>query len=229
MSTDGTDTSRRYRGFEGLDGGDVPALDALVRSLEPEDRLFEAPPTGIWDDIAAELDLPIEGDVVTKDDGVSTRDEPTPLTPSNVRALPRWVPILGAAAALALIAGAVGVFASRTDGPDSTTVLATAELEPLVEGFAGVAFFENDGEQLDLRLELGGLPPGDDGFYELWIIKDLETGQMQSLGPISGSGIVAWPEGFDPNDYSVVDISVEPRDGVPTHSGASVLRGELRV
>ena len=229
MSTDGTDISSRQRGFEGLEGGDVAALDALVRSLEPEDRVFEAPPAGLWDDIAAELGVPSGSDVVTSGERASTRDAPPPLAPSNVRTLPRWVPILGAAAALALIAGAVGVFASRSDSPDSTTVLATAELEPLVEGFGGVAFFENDGEQLDLRLELDGLPPGGDGFYELWIIKDLETGQMQSLGPISGSSIVAWPEGFDPNDYSVVDISIEPLDGVPTHSGASVLRGELRV
>ncbi len=52
---------------------------------------------------------------------------------------------------------------------------------------------------------------------------------MQSLGPIDGSGRVALPDGLDPALYATVDISVEPLDGVPTHSGQSVLRGTLDI
>lgn len=37
----------------------------------------------------------------------------------------------------------------------------------------------------------------------------------------------AVPEGYSTAEYSVVDISVEPRDGVEQHSGRTILRGEL--
>ena len=41
-------------------------------------------------------------------------------------------------------------------------------------------------------------------------------------------GSLAVTAGYDPGDYSVVDISVEPRDGDAGHSGRSILGGSLR-
>ena len=52
---------------------------------------------------------------------------------------------------------------------------------------------------------------------------------MVSLGVVqSGDTQWDWPTGIDPNEYSLVDLSIEPDDGDPTHSGRSILRGELK-
>ena len=37
----------------------------------------------------------------------------------------------------------------------------------------------------------------------------------------------AVPAELDPDVYSIVDISIEPRDGDAAHSGRSILRGTL--
>ena len=191
---------------DGFDAADVQELTALARSVTPEDRTLEPVPDDLWDSIAGQVPAPTTNVV--------------PLRRRH-RALPY---LAAAAASLVIVAGVVGL--SLRNGGSDPEIVAQADLDALAEGFQGTAFFEDDDGQLELRLDLGELPP-DDGFYELWIIKDLETGQMQSLGPIAGSGAVAWPDGFDPAEYATVDISIEPRDGVPTHSGVSVLRGPL--
>jgi hypothetical protein len=37
------------------------------------------------------------------------------------------------------------------------------------------------------------------------------------------------PAGIDTGEYDLVDISEEPYDGDPTHSGDSIVRGQLDV
>jgi hypothetical protein len=37
------------------------------------------------------------------------------------------------------------------------------------------------------------------------------------------------PAGLDPSSHYVVDISIEPRDGIAAHSGQSILRGALQA
>jgi len=77
---------------------------------------------------------------------------------------------------------------------------------------------------VDAPLEAQG-----DDFLELWLLEVDEDGvtDLVSLGRVDGSGRYAIPEGVDLDTFSVVDISVEPNDGNPEHSGASVVRGEL--
>ena len=53
------------------------------------------------------------------------------------------------------------------------------------------------------------------------------TTTLVSLGPLRPDGIYDIPPGVDPSRFPIVDVSVEPVDGDPTHSGDSVLRGEL--
>ncbi len=38
-------------------------------------------------------------------------------------------------------------------------------------------------------------------------------------------GLTSVPEGVDINDFPIIDISLEPNDGVETHSGDSKYRG----
>jgi hypothetical protein len=48
-----------------------------------------------------------------------------------------------------------------------------------------------------------------------------------SLGPARTDGRYQIPPDVDVGAFPVVDVSIEPPDGVPTHSGVSALRGTL--
>lgn len=137
-----------------------------------------------------------------------------------------------------------------TDGP---AVLAAADLEAFgagegtdVQGSARLAALGTDGtsegtgstdgtdgtDDRVLQVWLDDLPDTGDGFFEAWLI-DPDTGAMVSLGPVrtDGPGEVtaelAVPRGLDVSDYDLVDVSAEPLDGDPTHSGVSLVRGTL--
>ena len=51
--------------------------------------------------------------------------------------------------------------------------------------------------------------------------------EPRSLGVFDGPGTYEVPADIDPELFPVVDISIELDDGDPTHSGDSVVRGEL--
>ena len=76
-----------------------------------------------------------------------------------------------------------------------------------------------------LRLETSDLQD-DDGYLELWLI-DPSVTKMVSLGPLRPDGLYDLPPGVDPSAFPIVDISAEPVDGDPAHSGNSLLRGTL--
>ena len=66
-----------------------------------------------------------------------------------------------------------------------------------------------------------------DGFYEVWLI-DASVKKMVPIGVLTGStGRFTIPDGLDLGQYPVVDISAEPLDGDPVHSGKSLLRGTI--
>ena len=78
-----------------------------------------------------------------------------------------------------------------------------------------------------MHLEVSGLPPsGTAQFYELWLLDGPR--KAMSLGsfrvPSSGAADVTVPLPFPITDFRYIDVSVEPEDGVATHSGRSVLR-----
>lgn len=229
-----------------IDGGAARRYAALARTVTDEDRQRLTPPADLWNAIASALDEPstADGEATTGALGrssISPVADPTPGTAAEdtqattaglVVPLRRRMSsiVLSAAAAVVLVLGVVALVVSGgDDGPPAGELIATGTLEPLADGFeGGVELVDVDG-RLGLDLEVGELPDTADGYYELWLIKDLETGEMQSLGPIDGSGRVPLPRGLDPAQYATVDISVEPLDGVPTHSGQSVLRGQLDI
>jgi hypothetical protein len=63
---------------------------------------------------------------------------------------------------------------------------------------------------------------------EVWLIRSDASG-LVSLGLLDGpSGRFTVPSGIDLADYPIVDVSAEPVDGEPAHSGDSIVRGELR-
>ncbi|GAA2039474.1 hypothetical protein GCM10009819_25730 [Agromyces tropicus] len=157
---------------------------------------------------------------------------PRPPARAGARRRPsRW--LVASIAALAGIVAGVGIglaVAGAGVGPEPSpnVVLADAELDafPGWEG-AGRATVEEDaaGERtivVDLDTPV---PAGE--VREVWLIRADASG-LVSLGLMDGdSSRFAIPEGIDLAEYPLVDVSAEPVDGDPAHSGDSIVRGEL--
>jgi hypothetical protein len=149
------------------------------------------------------------------------------------RGLTLWG-VLSAAAALAVIAVSGLYLAGLADtDPGSGTTLASATIAndglPVASDRTAEAnLVDVNGDlHLDVAFDDNGALPADvDGFYEVWLIDENVDG-MISLGVLTADGRLDVPDTVDPSAFPVVDISVEPLDGDPTHSGQSVLRGVL--
>jgi hypothetical protein len=185
----------------------VPHLAAPVASV--------LPPPRVWDAIAA----------ATGVTGTPTQDD----VPTEADVLPfrRRRVLLVAAAVLAgavVGAGTVAVLQNMNGGEEVTAVA----LDPLAgndaSGRAEVVL-RKDGTRV-LQVDLKA-PQPHDSYYEIWLI-DRQVVGMYPLGVVHpGTQTVELPAGLDLGQYPLVDVSVEPLDGDPTHSGVSIARGEL--
>jgi hypothetical protein len=100
---------------------------------------------------------------------------------------------------------------------------ARTALAPLA-GARGRATASLDGDRL--RLTLTGLPDPKGGAYQAWLYDSVAD--ARPLGRIkAGKGTIAATLPADKGDYRYVDVSLEPPDGNPNHSGKSVLRVPL--
>jgi hypothetical protein len=151
------------------------------------------------------------------------------------RGIPLW--LAAVAAALALLAG-VGLGrwgAGGTEAPeavpdpaDTGTVVAAATLTALdSDADRGEASAVQSEDTFSIRVsasELGDQP----GVHEVWLI-NVDGVRMISIGLLASGdeGEFAVPMELIDRGYRIVDISVEPDDGDPTHSGVSLARGEL--
>lgn len=221
----------------------------LARELTPQDMILLAPPPDLWTAIDTSTVRPERPEAPsvsrgpTSDTGdaiaepASKRQAVSPTSAAQTtrtarrsrRLRPAW--IAAAAAAVALVATGGTIFASQRNNADQ--LVAQAEITndglPVVFAESGTAEVLRDGTDLYLDLELPDLPSttGEDAFYEVWMI-DTDVVGMVSLGVVPSSGRVDLPDDLDPTAFPVVDISVEPLDGNPTHSGQSILRGVLQ-
>ena len=204
-------------------------LRALAADVELVPTAWAQPPAGLWERIAAETGVPAEASAPEPASGppadVDAEASPpapvTPLRPSRRRPMP-W--LLGAAAAVVALVAGIAVYAGR---PAQTDVVASVALDPLTAGQygSGNAKLIDDRGQYRLKVDTTDLDPGE-GFLELWLI-DTKVSKLVSLGPVRPDGTYDLPPGLDPAEFPVVDVSVEPLDGNPAHSGDSVLRGTL--
>jgi anti-sigma-K factor RskA len=196
--------------YEGYDD-----LVRLGRALTPEDRRQFAPPADLWAKIA---------DEVIADDQSATVMQIGDRRPRRRRIM-AGVALVGAAAC-ALVA-----FAIARAGDDVRTIdevaLSNAGLDPSGASSTGRARLVvlDDGSRA-IDLDVSDLPKIDGEFFELWLI-DRQVKGMVSMGPVRGSGRYIIPAGVATDAFPIVDVSIEPVDGVPTHSGVSVLRGVL--
>lgn len=142
----------------------------------------------------------------------------------------RRAPWIAAAAAAGVVVGGAGgaMWAGRDTPPAEPAVIAQAALDPLPgwDATGAATVQENpDGTRVLVVTLDGGA--GEDGFHEVWLI-DREVTRLVSLGVLEGSeGRFTVPAGLDLTDFAVVDVSEEPFDGDPAHSGDSIIRGIL--
>lgn len=131
-----------------------------------------------------------------------------------------------AAAALVLVVGGVWIVNQPT-GPEPVATFAMDALDDRVATSVDGRIVDQDGTTV-VEVDLSALPPLEGGaFYELWLL-DLDNEQIVSLGEVDQSTTTVEVQGaIDPVDFPAIDVSVEPPDGVPTHSGDSVLRGPI--
>lgn len=216
---------------------DLPGLTELARSISPEDRVRHEPPPEIWDKIEAGVRREDTGDVdaaeVTHDSRVSSLDEQRATTAADAdasnasRGFGR-VLLVAAASALVLIVGASLAIASIGSDPN-TVFSATFSNDDLPEPFDGTAsvILEIDDDPMLVFDFDDELPAGEP--IEVWILT-ADGSEIAPVGTVQpGDTTWDWPEGFDPVEYPLVDFSIEPDDGDPTHSGRSILRGQLSV
>ena len=137
---------------------------------------------------------------------------------------------VAAAAAVVAVTGAVLLVQGPSATDDEPQLLASTELEPLEPGggaTAEVRLVRQD-DHLELELEahdMAAAPAGQ--HYELWLLDPASaSAEPVSLGAMSASTSVPVPAGVDPEEYDVVDISLQAA-GETEHSGHSLLRGTL--
>ncbi len=219
---------------------------------------LQAPPASVWAGIHAELGLADElsatpADASGADDVPAAPAAPAapaePATPAATEASAAtappapvdlaerrrargsrfWAPLLAAAAVLGLVVGVGAGIWWNSREPDPT-VLAEAELAgfPDWPGASGVAVVEElpDGTR-EVVVDLAGVDDPDD-LLEVWLIRGDASG-LVSIGLLDGAtGRFTVPAGLDLGEYPLVDVSAEPDDGDPAHSGDSIVRGDLR-
>ena len=203
---------------------------SVARSAIGETELH-SPPARVWQNVRAELGLASELEAPASPARATV---PAPVVQlvaarerlSGIRRL--IVPIAASAAAAALVAGGVlwwGAAAPR----DAGQFVAAAQLDalpdwPAASGQATIAE-RPDGERVvtvSLDAEVG-----EGVVREVWLLTEDVDGLI-SLGLLTGSsGQFIVPASVDLAEFSVVDISAEPLDGDPTHSGDSIVRGAL--
>ncbi len=190
-----------------------------------------APPPRVWDAIAAATGVSASPSTATAPALASVPQQPGPAAPpaeDNVRELrPRRARLLLAAAAVAVVAAGAGAIALNRD--DEVT-LASTPLEPMAATEAtGTATVVEDGDGSRwLRIELEA-PDADDAYYEAWLADESAVG-MVGMGSVRpGTTSLPVPESLDLAEWPTVEISVEPLDGDPGHSGTSLVRGALET
>jgi len=199
---------------------DARFRDDVVRMREVLARI-DALPADAWDPPAPPpLRLPAEATA--------------PARPARARrARRRWSVSLPAPAlalgAAALLAGgvAIGALVSGDDpaAPPVERRVALAALASAPDPPRGTARILA-GNSLDL--DVSGLAANRGGdFYSVWLLGD--GGELVPLGSFrvgeGGAASLRVPLPQDPSRFAYVDVSREPADGDPRHSGDSVLRG----
>jgi hypothetical protein len=215
---------------------ELAALGHAATTARAADDLV-APADEVWDRVRSQI---ASDPVSLAPSGGSAAEPGGPDRPGEVVHLSgrRRPPVawLAAAAGVALVAGVAGGIAwekVRSVDPEAVptpSAVASAELAALPEwaGSTGTATVQQtaDGAR-QIVVQVEESTAVEDAYQEVWLLAEDLSG-MVSLGVLDGAeGTFPVPDGIDLERYAVVDVSAEPFDGDPTHSGDSIVRGGL--
>jgi len=195
----------------------------LVREAGEEEPLVSPAPR-VRDRLRAE----IQADPGTADAPV------VPVTPTTGRRPGRLWGWAAAVAAAVVLAFGLGRLTAPSDeappeGPgQESSVVAQARLTTVEgRGDRGRALAVRREGRLALEVAARGLGEAP-SLREVWLL-NVDGKRMVSVGFLAAGhdGTFEVPSGLLDRGYRIVDISIEPDDGDPTHSGVSVARGEL--
>ena len=200
----------------------------------------EAPPRSVWEAIARETSIdpnllpythaPTQGAPASRPaEPVAASAPVVELADRRTRrgsASRMWL-VAAAVALLGIGAGVGGTLVWQAQDDSTAQVTATVPLDPLgTRGLTGAAevVTASDNREIVVRIDRSAAAPG---FLEVWLLS-ADASSMVSLGVLDGDeGTFAVPADLDLSAYPLVDVSIEPYDGNPAHSGDSVCRGDL--
>lgn len=210
---------------------ELSSLSTLVGTARSGGPIeIQSPSPQVWTRIRAELDLPAGSPVEAPQAPVVSLEQRRDRQARRTRPA-TWL-LAAAGVGGIVVGGAVTAAVLGSDPQPELTVAATVPLAPLpswdASGTAELAV-DADGRQV-LVVSLDAAAAADaDGFQEVWLIDENVEG-MVSLGVLEGpSGQFVVPAGVDVGQFPIVDVSLEPFDGDPTHSGDSIARGQIEA
>ncbi|MCM2391942.1 anti-sigma factor [Streptomyces albipurpureus] len=189
-----------------------------VRDITAAD-LPSLPPEHVWDSIARQLG--------------PCSPPPGARRPPPVR---RWsTGARGRLAAVCLTAafflGGAVIWWGPWDQPAAVRPQQRTQLAPFgaQRALGTVELEQRAGGERNLLVRVRGLP-ATAGYFEVWLM-DRTAGRMIALGVLgpSGSATLPLPRGVDLAVYALVDVSAQPYNGNPAHSGRSLVRGPLSL
>ncbi|MEU6405944.1 anti-sigma factor [Streptomyces sp. NPDC046985] len=225
---------------------------ATAQAPEPDESVLLQPPPQLWTDIAAELSLLeehfTEAPAVVDDelDAIvagdrereheRARDVVRPpsehseaasgaVRRTRVRRRARFSVALAACTALLGAAGGSAVTWWATRGESTSAVSDAKPLDSLRPASKGYASLRGTQTHRELTVDVTGLP-STSGYFEVWLMNRSHT-KLVSMGVLNpdGQATLPVPENIDLSEYSVVDVSIQPYNGKPDHSGKSIVRG----
>lgn len=210
---------------------DLSRLADILRAPDPVQAAAEAPPDAVWEAIAAELPS-------TERAGAPAPAEagPSPSLPRPPTRAPRrpirarlWVSLAVPALAFLLGIGAATAVIHTWNPPAATTPTTTQRAAltglPNWPKAHGTATIQTTGQHRELVITLTAPPAA--GYREVWLMSGNLKGAV-SIGLLSNNtGRFTLPTGITTAQYPVVDISQQPDNGNPAHSGNSIVRGQF--
>lgn len=207
-------------------------LDRLMRVTRaarengPADFELMEPSPAVWEGIRAQL----TAEAVPAEPTPAPAPDHVPARSRHTRSRRRWIAALSGAAVLVVAAVIGATLLLRPAAQPTVEAQATLAGLPAWSTSSGTATMERepDGTTV-LRVDLDSPAVQSNGtaYREVWLMNTDLTKSI-SVGLLDGgSGRFVMPPNIASADYPVVDISQQPLNGDPAHSGDSIVRGTL--